>query len=93
MDQIQNSRMNNIIFLAQCMDKTHVEDANTINRMLKISGIDDAFETHVPYGGQEYCLAAVSHSKPRDHQRIMSKLLKDTNVKSVKKLTLEESPF
>ena len=75
------------------MDKTHSEDANTINRMLNILGIDDAFETHVPYEGREYCLAAVSHTKLRDHQGIRSKLLKDSNIKSVKKLTLEESPF
>ena len=85
--------MSNTIFLAQCMDKTHIEDANTVNRMLKITGVDDAFETHVPYRGQEYCLVAMSYSKPREHQRIISKLLKDSNVKSVKKLTFEESPF
>jgi|CXWL01.1.fsa_nt_gi hypothetical protein len=85
--------MNNFIFLAQCMDKTHLEDPKTITHLLKISGIDDAFETHVPYGREEYCIAAISHSKPRDHQRIITKLLKDNNIKSVKKLTLEESPF
>ncbi len=75
------------------MDKTHREDANTVSNMLKISGIDDAFETHVPYEGLEYCLAAVSHTKPRDHPGIISKLCKDPNIKSVTKLTLEESPF
>lgn len=85
--------MSRIIFLAECMDKTHSQDPKTIRWMLNVSGISDAFETHVPYKGQEYCLAAVSNSKPRDHERIRLKLLKDPNVKSVKKVTLEESPF
>ena len=85
--------MANIIFLAQCMDKTHKADAETVARILKISGIDDSFETHVPYEEHEYCLAVVSHSKPHEHKKIVSKLLKDPNIKSVKKLTLEETPF
>lgn len=85
--------MANIIFLAQCMDKSHIDDAKTVSRIMTIPGIDDAFETHVPYKGEEYCIAAVSHSKMRDHKKIMSKLMKDSNIKSVKKLLLEETPF
>ena len=86
-------RLSNTIFLAQCMDKSHAEDAVTIHRILKIRGIDDAFETHVPYHGKEYCLAAMSQSKSRDHAKIVSNLLKDSNIKFVKTLTKEETPF
>ena len=85
--------MANYIFLAQCMHKDHSQDAITVTHMMKIQGIDDAFETHVPYKGHEFCLAATSHSKPREHKRIISKLLKDSNIKSVKMLSLEDSPF
>lgn len=82
-----------MIFLAECMNKNHLDDANTVIRIMKIPEIDNAFETHVPYKGHEYCLAAISHSKPREHKKIISKLLKDSNIKSVKKLLPEETPF
>lgn len=75
------------------MDKSHAEDAKTVHRMVKIKGIEDAIETHVPYKGKEYCLAAFSHSAKKEHSRIISSLLKDKNIKSIKKLSEEATPF
>lgn len=85
--------MSTVIFLAQCMDKNHTEDAMTIKRLLRIKGIEDAFETHVPYQDEEYCLASISFADPSDHERIILEMQQDKNVKAIKKLTDKQVPF
>ena len=34
--------MTSVVFVAQCMDKTHTEDAKTVEHLLRIKGIEDA---------------------------------------------------
>lgn len=86
--------MDQIIFLAECMDKKHhSEDFKTVTKLKKITGIDDAFETHVRFKGKEYCIAAISHVGKKQHKGITQKIRSDTNVKSVQMLSEKDVPF
>ena len=90
---MSDSGMSTVVFLAQCMDKNHAKDTITVKRLLKIKGIEDAFETHVPYQGEEYCLASISFADPSEHKRIISEMKQDKNVKEIKKLSDTQVPF
>lgn len=85
--------MANVVFLAQCMDKNHMSDARTVREMLQIKGIADAFETHVSFEDEEYCIAAISFAEPREYERIKTEIQKDGNIKSIKILNPEQVPF
>ncbi len=85
--------MTSVVFVAQCMDKTHTEDVKTVEHLLRIKGIEDAFETYVSYQDKEYCLAAISLDDSNQHSRIISEIQNDKNIKSIKMLTPEEVPF
>ena len=85
--------MTSIVFLAQCMDKTHINDAKSARNMLQIKGIVDAFETYVSSDDDEYCIAVISFAEPADYKRIRTEIQNDQNIKSIKTLNPEQVPF
>lgn len=85
--------MTSVVFLAQCMDKTHAKDVKTVGYLLKIKGIVDAFEIYVSDKGKDHYLAAISFDESNQHARNISKIKHDKNIKSIKILAPKEVHF
>lgn len=86
--------MKRTVFLAECIDKNHhAEDRRTVHRLSMISGIDDIFETHIRYQDQEYCIAAISLTDKKHHEKLAKIIENDSNINSVTLVDEDKTPF
>ena len=74
------------IFLAKCTICNHSLDAKIVKELRKMDGVSDAYETHVNYKNNIFCMAVKTKSEQNMVDQINKKLKQNKDLTGVERM-------